>query len=509
MGAGLLSAVNLGLRIIGNLILISCALRYLGREQYGLFVLFQSIAMYLAMAELGVGQSVMNFQGAAFVRGDYAEISRILTTTFALNAMIVIPVWILSALCILYLPVDKWFLKDVPLAVGPVFKPFLLLTATLALIRVPLQVLPTTFLGLRESHLRQLVDVFTNLLVLLTSILTLTWGGGLLALILATHLASMLLTAASYPLVRMWHPSVRLARQFWTPALLSLLLSNSLFFFLANTGLLVQRLAGPLLAGGFASLAQVTQLFAVLTLFRVVGWSLMDILSQAILPYIIRFSEEGRTDRVLFFARLSTKVTFALAVTYSAVIWLFADVGIRFWLGPEMFIGYKPLACIIGSFLLEVLFLSTNNFMRSLNKHRPLAMVLAVYAILSLVFGVLGAKYWTPDDPLFGLCFGMFVASLGAQGVILPFVTNNWLRISWPNYLLDFILSPGLLAGSSALILLGFRGMSPDHIWNRGPWALSLLLALSLITWFLVLDREARRWMIGQLNRPGTSKGVE
>jgi len=495
VGASAMATINLAVKIGSNFVIIPLALHYLGREEYAVWIILQSIATYLTMSELGMGQTLLNFQNVAFAKGQHDQVNRVLTTGFGLSTLIVIPVCVAFAVILLTQPVANWLLRDVPTGSVAAFAWYLFLAGTLALLRVPLFVLPTTLLGLRETVLRQLVDGAYAVFLLVGTVLTLVFHGKLLALILVTNLGFIFIMLLSYPLARSRHPEVHLARRFWTPALMWPLFTNSSFFFLYNLGLLFQRLAGNLLAGKLGLLRQVPEMFVLLTLFRVVGWSLADIASQAVQPYIIRSSVQGSQDRVVFFAKLCTKFTFALAIVYAALIWLFADVGIRLWLGPGMFLGYRHLACLGGAFLMEVLFLSTNNFMRALNRHRRLSLVMAGYAVLSFVLGIAGAKWWMPTDPLFGLCVGLLVASLVGQALLLPWVTYRWLQIGWRRYLQHFIMRPGLLAVCGIGILIGFAAAGASGVWNRVAGGLAVVVVLPLLAWFVVLDREEREWM--------------
>lgn len=493
VGATLLSALNLLLKIGSNVIILPLSLKYLGREEYGLWIILQSVASYLMLSELGLGQTLMNLQGVAFARRDHDQVSRLLTTGFGLYWLLITPVWILSVIVITTQPVEVWLLKDIPSQWAAVFKWYLLVAATLALARVPATAFPATLLGLRELTLRQILDGVQTVFLVIGTALTLALHGKLLALILVTNLGLISITLLGYPLARWRHPAVRLASRFWTPSWLKLLFSNSSFFFLYGLGLLFQRLAGNLLAGKFGSLAQVPKMFVLLTLFRVVGWSLADIVSRTLQPYIILFSAQGRREKVLFLAKLCTKCTFALGVVFTVLIWVFADVGLEWWLGPEMFLGYGPLGYLAGAFLIDILFLPTSNFMIALNRQRLLSLSMAGYALLSFALGVVGAKWWMPADPLYGLCVGFFAASVG-QALVLPWITHQWLQIGWRCYTNDLLLKPGVLAIGGVLIAV-LDWVGGTRVWHGGLGALGGLVCLPLATWFFILEEEERRWL--------------
>ncbi|PYV14141.1 MAG: hypothetical protein DMG21_19150 [Acidobacteria bacterium] len=366
----------------------------------------------------------------------------------------------------------------------------------MALLRVPLTVFPATLLGLRELVLRQIVDGAYAVYFLLGTVAALLAGGKILTLILVTNIGYLVIMGGSFGLAKLRHPEVELAWRFWSPGKIWGLFANSFFFLLYNLGLLFQRLAGNLLAGKLGALRDVPEMFVLLTLFRVVGWSLADIVSNTLIPYINGFPLEGRWDRVVFFSKLCTKFTFALALTYTALIWFYADLGIRLWLGPGMFLGYGPLACLGAGFLIDVLFLSTNNFMRGLNAHRRLSFVMAGYAVLSFVLGVAGAKLM-PESPLYGLSAGLLAASVLGQGLPLVWLTGRWVGLGLREFLDHFLFRPALLSAAAGAIYLGAR-LGKLH----GPWGLAcetvaVLTVLPAVCWWMVFDAEEREWLSG------------
>lgn len=505
--AWVLSLVSLGIKIGGNVVIIPLALHFLGRQDYGLWIVLQSVGTYLALSELGIGQTVLNFQNVAYAKGDHREVNRVLATVFGLYWYIIAAIWIIAAYIFVTQPVEKWFLKEASGNAALVFKSYLALMGTLALLRVPLNVFSATLLGLRELTLRQYFEVAVAISLPLGTIMTLIAGGKVLALIWVTNGVLIVLPFLAYSLARSRHSYLRLAREFWTPSLVWPLLSNSLFFFLYGLGLLFQRLVGSVLAGKFAGLAAVPAFFVLFTLFRIVGWTLADTVSQTMQPYIIMFDVQGRRRQVEFFAQLSTKITFAAAVIYCALIWLFADVGLRLWVGRDMFLGYGPLALLAGSFLLDVLFLSTNNFMRGLNRHRRLSVVMALYAVLSFVLGIAGAKWWMPGNPTLGLCWGLFAASVLGQLVPLPWVAHAWLGDSWRRYAEHFLARPAFLAVCATVTSVGFFASRTSYSWTRGVWGLLTVVVLPLLAWFVVFEDEERNWMRQTIFRVGPFRG--
>jgi O-antigen/teichoic acid export membrane protein len=499
IAAGLLSVVGLALKISSNLMLIPLTLSFLGAKEYGLWIVLTTVGNCLGLSEMGIGQTILNFQSVAFARGDYRGVNRVLTTVFGLYWLIIISVGAVAILCIVFTSPGQWLIKDAPSGLAIGVKPLLVLIAVLGLLRVPGNVFPATLLGVREVAVGKLLEIVQVIVLTVVTAVVLFLGGGLLALVIAVYLVWILLPLLCYPVAKLRHPQLQLHVRHWTPSILWPLLSNSFFFFLYALGLLFQRFGGNLLAGKFAGLAEVPSLFALLTLFRIVGWSLADIISQTLQPYIIMFEVQGRHDRVVFFAGLCTKLTFVLAMTYTTLVLLFAKSGLEFWLGPGMFLGFGPLALLAGSFLIDVAFLATNNFMRGLNQHRALSIVMAVYAGLSFVLAMIGARWRTPHDPIYGLCLGLFWSSVVGQAALLPWLTQRLLRIPWALYLNQFLVRPLLLLVCGPILFVVISQTTRATGWVLAAHAVTFILCIGLLFWRVFLSREEREWLAGVL----------
>src|SRR5205823_4467610 len=150
-----------------------------------------------------------------------------------------------------------------------------------------------------------------------------------------------------YPLVvRRDTVGVRLRLVAWTPALMRPMLANSSLFFLIGIGLIVDRSAGNLLMARYGTLAAVPAAFAVLTVFRVLGWTLVDLPSRLLQPYFTMLAAQGREERVKFYAALVTKLSVLAAAVLVAMAWYLAEAGIGLWLGAAAFPGYAALALL-------------------------------------------------------------------------------------------------------------------------------------------------------------------
>lgn len=491
--AGALSVATLITKILTNAVLVPFGLRYLGREEFGLWVILQTVTSYLLLSDVGLGQTIVNFTNKAYATGDFEQINQILATAFGVYCLVVASIGTLSMLALDRLPVATWLLNASSRDHLAHVTAMLLLAAGLAFLRIPLVSFTAALVGIRQTAERQAIDLACSLFVLAGTVITLLAGGGVRALLLVTNLGLGSLMLFSYRLLRRHHRQIRLRPQSWHPGLIPALLATSIPFFFMAASVVFQRMIGNLLTARFASLLLVPEIYALLTLLRIVGWTLIDIPSRMLQPYAILLEVQGQGERLRWLAALTNTLTFTVAASYGLGVLFLARVGIRLWLGPNMYLGLGVLGPLLAAFLVDALFLSSQNFMMALNRHRGLSLVSILYAGLSLGGGILGA-IWSAQ-PLVGMAFGFLAAALLAA-LPLPGLVRAWLAVSWRAYAAQYLAKPLLLLGAGLVaggLLAAWVGTA--SWWSAAVCALAAVTATLSFFWRLGLAPPERKWL--------------
>src|SRR5436190_847788 len=76
------SYANTGVGMVTNFVAIPIYLKYLGREDYGLWMTISGVVLYLGFLNFGITQSTENHFGAAVVRKNEKEQNEVLSTGF-------------------------------------------------------------------------------------------------------------------------------------------------------------------------------------------------------------------------------------------------------------------------------------------------------------------------------------------------------------------------------------------------------------------------------------------
>jgi len=243
--AAVLGLINLGVKTLSNAVALSLVIRFLGRDEAGLWAMLQGISMYLGLTELGLGQTVMNIVGALFARRERQRIEETLSTALILYIYIVTPVLLIVVIGGALLPIDRIFLKSVQPDAPGSLRVLFLVTATLTLVRIPLTVFPSALLGLRELAARQWYELTLALATLLATVGVLLARGNLLALLVTTNTVSFAVMAAVYPaLIRGRGFDVKVSFSRVRRELLLPFLTNSGLFFVIGLAFIVEPVRG-------------------------------------------------------------------------------------------------------------------------------------------------------------------------------------------------------------------------------------------------------------------------
>jgi O-antigen/teichoic acid export membrane protein len=411
MGASVLALAVVGLKVASTFLLIPILRNHLGSVEFSLWILIQSVAIYVSLCEGGLGQTVVNFVGAAFARGDRARIRQIQATAYTLYWSVISTTCVLALGTIWFTPADRWLLGDVTPETAALFRNGLAVTVGLTLLRVPLLVFPGCLTGLRRMPLRNACDLAGTVVTFLATLVAAFAGAGLLGICATSCIAQMASPIAAMLIVRRRFPWTRFRVVDVRPGQFSMLAKNSFFFFLISLTFVVDRSAGNLLVCRFDSLEHVPGIFLLLTIFRVAGHALITVPSRSAQPYVMMWTIQGRIEQVAGISVLTIKLTFWVALAFACLVTCHADAFFSIWLGPGLFPGLPVLLCLAATFLLDAALAAPTNFMMGINRHRQLSLVLILKSVLSIALAALGA-WCFPSNPTLGVASGFLVATI-------------------------------------------------------------------------------------------------
>lgn len=385
--------------------------RSLGKDLYGTWVLIGSTVGYLGLLDLGVRGAVTRFIARLHAAGDHAEARRFCSAALFVflcaSAIAVVGGLALAAI----LPVFS-----IPAAILPTARVAVVLIACTIAVALPGGVYGGVVIALQRFDLSNAASVIVEALRMVTVILFLRAGYGLIALALIQLTAGVANLAFNFWLSRRIYPELRPKLRDWNRGHLREMIGYSLTTTALNgAGIVILQMDSVVIAR-FMPVAMVT--------YFVVAGSLTDYarktvaaISRTVTPRISALEGAGESDRArrlpVLSARIATIVLLPIVITFLTRGGSF----FRLWMGQD-FVGPSGRVLIVLSLSLwldagrQVIASS----LMGLNKHEVLIRPYVIEAVANLVLSVILVQRLG----LIGVAIGTAVPRLIVSGGLLP-----------------------------------------------------------------------------------------
>lgn len=489
--ATLLIIVGIGVRSITNILLIHLGFQYLGEQQFGLWVLLQSLVMYLNLSDLGVGQGIMNAQAAMAEKRDRNGAIRVLSSGVLIFTIVAIAVWSLTNAAVVLSP--RLWHSDV--LSHSEFQSYFILLSGLSLAALPLSAFSASLGGLRDLSVRYTWDISLVIaMAVTTSIMFITHQSMLavLATPLAVQLAWYFIPVA---LVAIRHSGVTFHPSSVAKETIRALVKSSSFIFLMSLALLTQRYSANFITGTMISVEAVAQVHPHVVLYQIFGWALVDAATRAMLPYITGIGVRGDHAQLQFITVIAAKASTVAAVCFSLAIFIFGPSLMQIWLKKDVFLGLPIVSVLSLIFILDSPAAVFTNISIATESHRYRAVANICYAATSCLGGALGVLFAPVDQKVLGMFIGFLCASGLFHFVVYPRVMRRDLHIPFKTWLLEILLRPLLLFVFCIAVVSGVKLM----IDSTGVALIlnCLLVAAAAVGFaaFLIFSEDEKRWL--------------
>ncbi len=450
-----LNWVGMGVTMLTGFIVAPYLVHRLGDTVYGLWILIASMSGYFGLLDLGVRGSVGRYVAYFRARGEEIEVSRTLSTAFALLGGVAILALIATGLVLLVF----FHLFDVPPEhVAAARLAILIIGINLAL-TFPVSVFDGVLWGFERFDLLNAVDIPTTIVRTgLTfwfvkgpdDILALAWitlittaGNELLKMVLAFHCDRELRIRVRF--IDRTHAKNLYGYGFWQ--------------FLLQIARQVSGQIGPLVIGGMVAVAAVTpysiaaRLIQYASQFIVAATGVLTPLATA-----LHARNDARSEKHLFVEGGKWCTAFAL-MACAGLIGL-GEPLLKLWMGPAIASSSMPMLLVLtcGELLAMSQWL-TYSIMLGKAKHRAVAISSLAEGVIAGVGGALVAPYWGA----YGVCWVFAVAGFACRGVFQVVYACRVMNISGWQYLSQAIMGPAALGVAAyAVLALVVWSHTPD-----------------------------------------------
>jgi O-antigen/teichoic acid export membrane protein len=191
--------------LLASLISVPLTLSYLGPERYGLWMVLTSIISVMNIADLGIGNGLMNAISEAYGKDDRHLAKEYVTSAFFLMLVIAAFFAVAGAVGYPFVPWLRLFNVKSSAVAAEGASAFLVLYCWFVL-NIPLGVVTRTQAGLQRGYSSQIVAAFGNILSLLALLLVIASHGSLALLVVASTFGAATATVLNGWLLFREHP---------------------------------------------------------------------------------------------------------------------------------------------------------------------------------------------------------------------------------------------------------------------------------------------------------------
>lgn len=353
--ASLSAIVCKGCVLLSNAVSIPITVRYLGPEQFGLWVTISTTFALLILLDLGISNVMTNRLSEAYALADKDLAARYATTGLAVMILIALALAALGACIWPFLPWDSLFRLS-NASNHQLISQAAAVAYVLFLISLPAGLAARFLGGYQEIRTANIVSAIGACANLLAVILVVKLHGNLITLIAASSGASVATNLGCLVWLWIWHkPWLAPKLRHWQPHLVRPLLSSGGEFFLIQLAGLIVFNSDNLVIAHYLGPQQVTP-YAVT--WRLVGYAaaLQIIMTPALWP---AYAEAWIRHDVAWIRRTLRKVimaTMAAAGAACCILLIWGRNLVALWAGPaavpsQTLISLMCLWILISTFM--------------------------------------------------------------------------------------------------------------------------------------------------------------
>ncbi|OGC74295.1 MAG: hypothetical protein A2145_04765 [candidate division Zixibacteria bacterium RBG_16_40_9] len=474
--------------IIGliNLALVPFVLRHLGDLGFGVWVLANTVTVYLGLLDLGIRSSVIRYVAKYRSVSDYQNLNQIISTSLVTFTAIGSFALILSVILAFLFPT---IFKISPEFEGQVQWVVLLVGLNLAL-SFPAGVFNGILLGMERFDLNNLFNLVNNVLKAVLILIIFNFKVNLVVLALIQLFSSLVAYLLCLWRVLKLEPNLKISFRLSNKASLTVIFQHGLYSFLLVSAYQIIYYSPNVLIGIITSTSLVTY-FAMAAILIEYTRRAVNGVSFVLNPIASSLESRGDFQTLKKLLISGTKYSLLLILPVSLGLIILGKNFITIWLGPSYAEKCYPILVIL--LLPQIYSMSqfvTEELLMGQTKHRFLALVTVAEAILNLLLSVFLIKKYGIIGAALGVAIPRFLNYLFFSVIYIKKVVE----ISFKDYLRQSFIPPLVASIPLAIILLVILKFFPAYNWF--DFVLEVVLAglvFLLSAWYFCFSKEERK----------------
>ncbi|MFH1702692.1 MAG: oligosaccharide flippase family protein [Nitrospirota bacterium] len=479
------SYLNTGTSMLSNLILVPMYLYYLGKEQYGLWLVVLSMVGYLGLSNLGIAQSVSNFVASANAKRDYDGIRSIVATGFWLYVVIVFTAIILVIGVVSLAPLES--LIKVSSGLKNVVTPVLIISSIFFLLQLPLTIFRVTLRSLNLIYKEQLFGIMFTVIQSVGVVVVLLFGIGIIGLSVVYGAVGILSGVILFTYLHGIVPGISISRKFVDKKLAKELITPGVYFF-------ILQLSGGLIWGtdniiisavlGTAAVAP----YAVAFKFFMMSSGIVSVITSNMLPTITSTyalnNKPHLSDMYINMLRLCFGLGF---LALFLLISVGPDLMIK-WIGIDNYVGNSTFYLFICLIFIQIILWPSDSILMGTTQHRGYAKM----AVFEGVINVLLSLWWIHIWGVAGVAAATLTVRLATNGWFMFYRASVITAVGMRSFIIE-VFKPFIIPISGALIMVYILNQTSFSGWYKIIVSIASICFIFIsLFYFLSLSRDKR-----------------
>lgn len=489
----LLSYVNLGITCIIPLVYTPIMLRILGRSEYGLYSLSNSVISYLTMLNFGMGAAVIRYVTKARTEGKQDEINS--TVGLFILVYTILAGVVLLVGCILSLYAHVFFAKGLSAAEITKLRVLMVIMASSTAITFPVSVFSSVCVSYEKYIFRRLIDMVTTIASPALNLVALFAGKGSVGMAIA-GLSIQIVCAPIYVAYCMKRLNVHPSFNNLSFSLLKDIWGFSAFVFLSMIVDMLYWSTDKVLIGALVGSAAVA-VYNVGGVFTSMLQNMSSAISNVFTPRVTSMVvSDNNADTISeLLIRVGRLQYLIVSFILSGYI-VFGKIFIHFWSGDDYMDAYYIALLTMIPLAVPLIQNIAYNTILAQKKHQFRAISYAIIAIVNVISTYLVLPYWG----IIGAAVCTGVAFTAGNGIIMNYyyykVTKLNIPLFWKN-IGKMSIVPAIFILIGYNLINNFLQIQNIMSFLIGVCLYSLLYLI--LTWFVSMNKYERNLFDGMI----------
>ena len=476
--------------VLVGLWLTPFTLRFLDREEYGIFALASDLLMWLGLLDIGITAG-LNVQAAQLSgRPDSERLNRLASTAFFTQNLIVLVVLIVGGAMAFGFPHFFPVRQDLHRTTSTLMAMLVLGSA----IGFSTKTFSALLIANQQIHIDNLLRLALIAIRTVLTVVLLKKGWGLYSLAFASLAATVITSMAA--VWRTYHllPGLKIRRELASWGVLKSIGGLGIWFSLGGVAGIVITSLDRVVAAKLISVETVTTLSLTGRVYILFG-GLLDQISNTARPMLGQMLGQQKTAEALRVYRHLFRLSTGFAVIAAFSLWAGNEPFVTRWVGAQNFGGSMLSLALALNLIVNSWVLPNRAVLSSALVVRPQTLSRIVEAVLNIGLSILLGHYLG----LIGIVLGTAIAGTLTSTWYLPLLTAHLFDRSWFKFAREDAM-PILAVGVCVLPVAWLANIAGNQIGGfPGAGVASGVTALAgfILLWLIALDSGLRESMKG------------